>query len=143
MKSYEKDQKEFVAEVKAILGCDYSMALVEARKAKNDYLLGITEPTARDLNQAKAAGNRVLLQHAKLHGVPSVTQQIKDKKQAEADRRNRPKAQKERFKSLKIANDVAANAGNFKHSKKVPQSQGFSLNDSLEQTYQQTAKQRA
>ncbi|NUZ10031.1 hypothetical protein HUZ36_04490 [Pseudoalteromonas sp. McH1-7] len=137
MKSYEKDQKEFIAALKKILRDKYSEAVKQARAAKEGYLAGIENPTARDINLAGACANRVMLQHASAFGVPSVTQYIKDKKEVAAQKKNAPIAQKEKFKRLRSANDVQANPGNFKHSKKIPASAGFSLNDSLETTYQQ------
>jgi len=135
MKSYEQDQKQFIRALKEILGDSYWSVVNDARKAKAAMLDGVRNPTPRQINLATAAGNRVMAKAAKQVGVPSVTQYIKDQKEAaKAKHAQRNKAHSRNRQAANAMENVKASPGNFT-SKKVPPKQGYSLNDSLEQIF--------
>ena len=137
MKSYEQDQKQFIRALKEILGDGYWLAVVEARKAKEEVLKGINDPSARDLNAATAAGNRVMARAAKLAGVQSVPQYIKDQKEAfKQEKIKREEYRRQHRKAANQMSNVKAHPGNFT-SNKVPSHQGYSLNAEMEKTFKQ------
>jgi hypothetical protein len=137
MKSYEQDQKQFIRALKEILGDGYWLAVVEARKAKEEVLKGINEPSPRDLNAATAAGNRVMARAAKLAGVLSVPQYIKDQKEAfKQEKIKREESRRQHRKAADQVSNVKAHPGNFT-SNKVPLNQGYSLNAEMEKTFKQ------
>ncbi len=140
MKSYEDDQKAFIRALKEILQKEYYKAVYEARNAKLAYLDGIENPSARDINQATAIGNRVMANAAKNAGVPSVPQYIKDKKAATKEKiieQNRARAR--HAKAANNLDHVTATPGNFQ-SRKQPVVQGYSLVDSMEQTFNEARR---
>ncbi|WP_417623065.1 hypothetical protein [Parasphingorhabdus sp.] len=135
MKSYEQDQKQFIRALKEILGDSYWSVVNDARKAKAAMLDGVRNPTPRQINLATAAGNRVMAEAAKQVGVPSVAQYVKDQKEAaKAKHAQRNKTHSQNRQAARRIENVKATPGNFASSK-VPPTQGYSLNDSLEQIF--------
>lgn len=134
MKSYERDQKEFIRALKQILGSDYQNALIDAKAAKAAALEGISNPTPKQIGFATAEANRAMAKAAKAHGVDSVPQYIKDQK--EAAKSKYAQRNKSHSQNLQAANamNVKPNPGNFT-SNKMPANQGYSLNAELEKTY--------
>ncbi len=139
MKSYEQDQKEFIRALKQILGSNYQNALVDAKAAKAAALVGIKEPTAKQLGFAIAEANRAMTRAAKSHGVESVPQYIKDQKeQAKGKHAQRNKAHSKNRQAAAMSS-IKANPGNFK-SNKVPANQGYSLNAEMDKTFNNARK---
>ena len=135
MKSYEQDQKEFIRALKQILGSDYQSALSDAKAAKAAALVGIKEPTAKQLGFAIAEANRAMTRAVKSHGVESVPQYIKDQKeQAKGKYAQRNNSHNQNRQAANRMQNIKANPGNFT-SNKVPANQGYSLNAELEKTY--------